>query len=300
MRILHFSDVHVDTPLSAVPARDWLGKRLVGGLNHILRRRARFARSREKLAALAAFAEAESVDHAICTGDYTMLGTDVELDAALEAVGPLTGRPAGFSTIAGNHDVYVPDTVAEGRFEKRFAKWLGDDLPEVTADSGGLRVQLVGAGGEVAIVAVTSTRPNPIPWRSSGRVPEAQLAALGRVLSHPAVAERFALVITHYAPRLWNGRPDSALHGLENANALLAVLGSRPRTALLFGHVHRRYAVHVPDVSPMLIGAGSATDEGREGAWLLELERTGGTATPLAWRQDRWARDAGASIVELR
>lgn len=300
MRILHFSDVHVDTPLSAVPARDWLGKRLVGGLNHVLRRRARFARSREKLAALAQFAEAEAVDHAICTGDYTMLGTDIELDAALAAVEPLTRRPLGFATVAGNHDLYLPDTVTEGRFDKHFQKWLVDDLPAVTAGSGGLRVQLAGTNGEVAIVAVSSARPNPMFWRSSGRVPDEQLAALARVLDAPAVRERFTLVITHYAPRLWNGRPDSRLHGLENADALLGVLGDRDRTALLFGHVHRRYTVRVPGVRPTLVGAGSATDEGREGAWLLELDRTGGSATPLAWCADRWERDAAAAVVELR
>ena len=299
IRILHFSDVHVDTLLSAVPARDWLGKRLVGGLNHLLRRRARFGRSREKLTALAAFADAEAVDHAICTGDYTMLGTEVELAAALAAVEPLTRRPLGFATVAGNHDLYVPDTVAEGRFEKHFAKWLGDDLPDVTAGSGGISVQLAGAAGEVAVVAVTSARPNPLVWRSSGRVPDAQLEARGRVLDHPSVHERFTLVITHYAPRLWNGRPDSKLHGLENADALLDVLGGRERTALLFGHVHRRYAVRAAGVRPMLLGAGSATDEGREGAWLLDLERGGGRATPLAWRFDRWERDATAPVVDL-
>lgn len=295
IRILHFSDVHVDTPLSGVPARDWMGKRLVGGLNHLLRRRARFSESRAKLAALATFAEAEA-DAAICTGDYTMLGTEVELEGALAAVLPLTRRPLGFATVPGNHDVYVPDTVAEGRFEKYFAKWLDDDLPDVTAGSG-LRVRLFGS--DVAVVAVSSARPNPAVWRSSGRVPEAQLAALAGVLDHPRVRERFTLVITHYAPRLSNGKPDSHLHGLENADALLAILGPRDRTALLHGHVHRRYSVQVPGVQPMLVGAGSATDAGREGAWLFELERTGGTATPLAWSGGRWQRDTSAAVVTL-
>jgi hypothetical protein len=34
VRILHLSDVHVPVPLSAIPARDWLSKRAIGGLNY--------------------------------------------------------------------------------------------------------------------------------------------------------------------------------------------------------------------------------------------------------------------------
>jgi 3',5'-cyclic AMP phosphodiesterase CpdA len=282
-------------PEGEVPAREWMSKRVVGGLNHVLRRAARFKESKPKLAALAAFADAEAVDAAICTGDYTMLGTEVELDAALAAVEPLTRRPLGFTTVAGNHDLYVADAVADKRFEKRFSRWLDDDLPEATRGSG-IRVRFFGS--EVAVVVIESARPNAL-WRSSGRVPEAQMAALGSVLARPELAARFTLVITHYAPRLWNGKPDTKLHGLENADELLAILSERENTAFLHGHVHRRYAVRAAGVKPLLLGAGSATDAGREGAWLLELSSRGGTAHPLAWTGAAWARDGAAPSQTL-
>src|ERR1041385_5879231 len=53
MRVLHFSDVHVGVPLSALPLRDMLGKRLLGAANLVLRRQRLFRDAREKLGALA-------------------------------------------------------------------------------------------------------------------------------------------------------------------------------------------------------------------------------------------------------
>lgn len=286
LRILHFSDVHVDLPLSTLPWTTWLGKRALGGVNHALRRRKHFAHAVDKLAALARFADEQAVDFAVCTGDYTILGTAPELELAARSVEPLTRRPLGFATVPGNHDVYLGDSVREARFEKHFAKWMASDRPELATDGPFPFVRLV--GDEVAVVGVSSARPNPEPWRSSGRVPDAQLAGLRRVLSDEAVRRRFVIVMTHYAPRLWNGRPDSLTHGLDNASELLAVIAELPRGCLLHGHVHRRYAVQEPGVRPWMLGAGSTTQEGREGLWLLEVGAAGARATPGTFREGHY------------
>lgn len=286
IRILHFSDVHVDTPLSSLPWASWLGKRAFGGLNHALRRRPHFVHAVEKLGALARFADHEHIDFALCTGDYTILGTDPELDLALEAVTPLTTRPLGFATVPGNHDVYLGDSVREQRFEKRFAKWMVSDRPALCTDGPFPFVRLVGE--ELAVIGISSARPNPEPWRSSGRVPEAQLQGLARALEDAEVRRRFVVVMTHYAPRLWNGQPDSRSHGLDNADALLAVIASVPRGCLVHGHVHRRYAVRVPGVGPWLLGAGSTTQAGREGLWVLEIDGDRAHATPGTWRDGEY------------
>ena len=50
LRVLHFSDVHVDFPLRAMPWRQMLNKRLLGGANLALRRRQHFIEARTKLA----------------------------------------------------------------------------------------------------------------------------------------------------------------------------------------------------------------------------------------------------------
>jgi 3',5'-cyclic AMP phosphodiesterase CpdA len=278
LRVLHFSDVHVDVPLWQMPAREMLGKRLLGGANLILRRKRKFAAAREKLAELGRFAERERVDLVICTGDYTALGTEPELVAARQAVESLTHRPRGFVTMPGNHDLYLPDTLVDRRFERVFGDLLGaGDWPERTVDGAWPQVRLY--DDALAVVSINSARPNPPILRSSGRIPEAQLEALERVLSDPRLAGRLVLVATHYAPRRRDGSPDRFAHGLENADELLGVCRRAPRAAIVHGHIHWRYHV-LPPGGPHLFGAGSATYAGREGIWLFEIERGGARALP--------------------
>jgi 3',5'-cyclic AMP phosphodiesterase CpdA len=268
-RVLHFSDVHVDVALREMPLRELHGKRLLGGANLLLRRARWFKDARAKLAALARFAEQQAIDLVVCTGDYTALGTAPELEAARRAIEPLTRRPSGFVTVPGNHDLYMPDTVADGRFERIFGDLLGTDWREQAVDGGWPAVRLYDE--HLAVVSVNSARPNPQWWRSSGRIPDAQLTALGAVLSDARLVGRSVLVATHYAPRRPDGSPDRFSHGLENADALLALCARVPHCAVLHGHIHHRYHVR-PSGGPSLLGAGSATHRGREGIWQLEVE----------------------------
>jgi 3',5'-cyclic AMP phosphodiesterase CpdA len=293
MKILHFSDVHVDVPPAAIPMRDWIGKRVLGGANHLFRRRRHHARAREKLAALARFADAASVDAAICTGDYTILGTDPEIEAARSAVDALTKRPLGFVTMPGNHDVYLPDSVRERRFERRFGEFLRTDLPELAGPDGWPQVRLLGA--HVAVVAVRSARPNPAPWASSGRVDQDELAALRRAVADPRVRDRFVVVATHYAMRRADGTHDRAFHGLVNADDVLDAIRSLPRGCLVHGHLHRRFRLALPGVRPAILGAGSATHEGEEGFWLIEVDRDLATATPGYFDGEDYRIDASAA-----
>ncbi len=284
LRILHISDVHVDVPLASVPWRDWVAKRVLGGGNLVLRRGRHFRRTREKLAALDRFREDHGVDAVICTGDYTVLGTEPELRAAREAIEPLTRAPLGFVTVPGNHDVYVDDAL--GRFETTFGDLLSTDLPQYLVDDFWPAVRLI--GDSVAVVAVNSARPNPQLWRSSGRIPPRQLHALGGILRDPRVRDRFVFVITHYAPRLADGRPDTFTHGLENAEELLQICADVPRGAILHGHVHRCFNVRVPGVRPGIFGAGSTTQDLREGLWLFDVGPDGMRASRGAWDGHRY------------
>lgn len=294
IRVLHFSDVHVDLPLAQMPLLDLLvPKRMLGAANLELRRRRHFRQAREKLAELSRFAEREGIDLAICTGDYTALGTEPEMIAARAAVDAVTKRPLGFVTVPGNHDIYV-DEGAQQRFANVFSDLLASDLPEHAVDGPFPIVRLF--GDDLAVVAINSARPNPQLWRSSGRIPDAQLAALGRVLDDPRVASRFVLIITHYAPRRADGTPDKKLHGLDNADELLALCEKVARGAVLHGHIHRRYHVLGP-AGQRLFGAGSATQEHREGIWVLELDSDGATAIPGTWNGTSYVLDRQASVV---
>jgi len=303
IRVLHFSDIHVERDPGVV-RRHLAGlrpdKRALGWANLILRRRRRFADAPAKVAALAEQLLAEQpVDYVLCTGDYTALGTDGELEHARRLVAPLTEAPFGYGTVPGNHDVYVDDP---GDFQARFGDLLSTDLPGYRAPGSPFPwVRLV--GDALAVIGVNSARPNPQPWRSSGRIPDAQLTALEKILGDPALHGRLLIVATHYAPRLEDGRPDAHFHGLRNADAFLRclALGARSPGIVAFGHVHRRYHVRVPECPLTLSGAGSATDAKSESLWLYEIDGGGGgggggagrpfprlRAFPGDWTGSRW------------
>jgi Icc-related predicted phosphoesterase len=294
MRVLHVSDVHVTIPLRQLPWRQMINKRFIGALNLALRRGRHYAQARQKLAQLASFSAELGVDLVIATGDYTSLGTEPELAAAREAIDALTTRPSGFVTVPGNHDIYLADVVRERRFERHFGEFLGSDLPQYCCDGPWPLVRLV--GDRLAVVAVNSARPNPEPWCSNGAIPTAQLQKLGEVCRDPRLLGRFVFVITHYAPRRWDASPDTPAHGLQNAEEFLAVCRGIPRGAILHGHIHRRFALNLPEPTPRIFGAGSTTCDGREGFWLFDVAAASTTATPGSYRDGRYVLDASASV----
>ncbi len=283
MRILHFTDVHVPTPFRLIPWQEMLNKRLLGALNTRLRRLHKFADAREKLLKLATFCDQQEVDLVLCTGDYTVLGSDAEYAVAKAAVTPLMSAALGYLHVPGNHDLYLPDSVEQRRFERAFPDSLRTDLPEYCTDGPWPFVRLI--GDSVAVVGVNSARPNPQVWRSSGRVPEPQVAVLPRIFSDDRLANRFVFVLTHYAVRRPDGTPDRAHHGLENADALLLACSVLRRGALLHGHIHHCFHLEVEGVH--VFNAGSTTYAGREGIWLFDVN-----GPEVVARRGRYAEEA--------
>ena len=292
MRFLHFSDIHLEQGFKEVSSRRFLNKRLIGWMNLRLRRAKHYRDAPAKVRALADLVEAESIDVALCSGDYTALGTEPEIAYARKAIEPIREAAAGYVTVPGNHAVYLPDAL--GVFESHFADVLETDLPELVRDEVWPQVRLF--GDDVAVITVNSARPNPPIMRSSGRIPGAQLEGLEAALAHPKVAGRFVFVMTHYAPRLKSGRPDTPNHGLENADALLSVCGSVTRGAILHGHVHKCYSVTVPETPMTLFGAGSTTQEGAEGLWVFDIGATESIAIRGHWDGERYVLDQEPSV----
>ncbi len=295
IRVLHLSDVHVDVPLAALPWREMMNKRLFGAANLVLRRHPHFADARHKLAALASFATQRHVDLVICTGDYTALGTEPELLAARKAVDALTHAPLGYVTVPGNHDLYMPDTLQDSRFERHFGEFLVSDLPDLCSDGPWPVVKL--CGDSIAVIAVNSARPNPEVWRSNGYIPEVQLTALGRVLDDPRLRGRFIFVATHYAPRRADGSRDKPLHGLDNADALLATCARIERGAVLHGHIHWRFHLQLAPLRARIFGSGSTTCSGREGFWLFEVDDTETRATPGGWADGGYRLEPAETVT---
>ena len=295
MRILHFSDIHLDVPLTTIPLREWIGKRVIGGANLVLNRRRHFQNVPHKLECLDRFRREHHIDLVLNTGDFTVLGTEPEYAVARQAMAPLYQAPLGFVAIPGNHDLYMPNTVRLGRFERHFGDAMSSDRPDLAVDGPWPFVRFFGAG--VAVVAVNSARPNPEPWRSNGRIPHAQIEGLSRALADPDVASRFVFIMTHYAPCLRDGEPDRPSHGMENADAFLEACApvERGGGAILCGHVHHCFRVKLPQVGPEIYCAGSATMNHREGFWVFDIDGRTVTARKGNWDGEHYVLAAGAA-----
>jgi len=280
-RILHFSDTHVDLQIRHMAWKRWFSKRAIGAINLLRGRSKYFDDTEMKIAALIQFKEAEEIDLVIHTGDYTALGLESELKLAKELVAPLMTPPQRYVTVPGNHDIYVHEGNSHYRFSKHFCSVLQNDLPEYCRGGHWPLIRLV--GDDVAVIALNSSKPNPIPWHSNGRIPQEQLDALEEILQDPRVKDRYIFVMTHYAPRLANGEPDTKLHGLINADDLLEKCKAIESGAILCGHVHKTYQVKLDDLNCNIFCAGSATMEGHEGFWVYEIEGKQLNAKPVIW-----------------
>ncbi len=281
MRVLHVSDLHLPPHIPSIPLSDWLGKRLTGAFNFVLRRRGQFASVPFKLEKLVEFAREQAVEAVLCTGDYTLWGTEHEYKTARRAIQPFAETSRNFVTVPGNHDVYTHRVVKAGRFQRHFGDFLQSDAPESAVDGPWPLVRWLGP--EVVAIAVNSSVPHRVPWRSSGRISQEQLDALRRLLEDPRMRERFVFVMTHHAPRLANGRPDAAQHRLENADAFLEVCSKIREGAILFGHVHHCYRLTLPELDIALFNAGSATMFRSEGLWLFDVK-----SGEIQARRGRW------------
>ena len=292
MRILHFSDIHIATPWVEVPWQKWIGKRSLAFVNLLAGRARRFAESRAKLAALDRFRREQRVDLVLFTGDYTALGLEAELAAARLVVEPLMAAPLGFVNVPGNHDLYLYDSLRGRWFERHFGDTLRSDL-RVGPDDPWPLVRLVEP--DVAVIALNGARPNPPPWRSSGRVPAAQLAALRELLHDGRLAGRFTFVLSHYPPLLADGSRDRPRHRLVNDEELLAACAGLERGAILSGHVHHRYSLRLAG-GGWLFCSGSTTLAGREGLWVFDVAGRAVRATPGGWSNGGYALDASAAF----
>lgn len=274
MRFVHCSDVHVTGDYFRAPLKlGW--RRWVAMLELTAGGRGRaFARAPATLAAIAQAAEREGA-HLVVSGDLTAYALPEEFAGARRALGAAAADPRRCTVVPGNHDTFTPGSVRKARFAEHFGHLLGSDLPAHCREGAFPFVRLLGADSDedrVAVVGLSSARLPPMPGLSYGRIGAQQLEGLAALLQDPRMAGRAVLVVVHHAPLTHLERADRAHHGLVDARALLALLRG-PRFAVLHGHIHQRYHHLASAERPHLFGAGSSTQAGREGYWLIETRR---------------------------
>jgi len=234
MRFLHLSDVHVTSDYGRHPflRLGWRRWIALGELTFGGRARA----------------FALQVDHVILSGDLTAYALPDEFQGARTALGRWAEEPRRCTVIPGNHDRYTPGAHRTRRFEQTFGNLLVSDLPDVAVEEGFPFVRLLGDRDAVI---------------------RRQRDALAALVRRPELEGRAVLVVVHHAPFGALGKPDRLLHGLVDAPALLALLPGE-RFALLHGHIHQRYHFPATEHRPHIFGAGSSTEAGHEGYWLIE------------------------------
>jgi 3',5'-cyclic AMP phosphodiesterase CpdA len=268
MRFLHCSDVHITDNYSSrqllrLGWRRWvaMAELQLGG------RARRFAHAEQTLRQIARDAESLGAHHLIVSGDLTAYSMPDEFVRARAALAPWVEDKARASVIPGNHDRYTPGSYRSRRFERSFGQLLPSDFPELAVEDGFPFVRLLGERD--AVVGLCSARVPRLPGMSFGVIGQAQLSALQRIVADSRLQGRAVLVLVHHAPFKANGRPDKLSHGLVDAEALLALLPG-PRFAVLHGHIHHRFHHPATDLRPHIFGAGSSTEAGDEGYWLIE------------------------------
>ena len=136
-----------------------------------------------------------------------------------------------------------------------------------------------------AIIALSSAVPRP-PFIAAGFVGTAQLAALGRLLSHPDVARRTPVILIHHPPVDSRIRLAQLRDGLVDAASFRKAVAPLARGLVLFGHLHVRVRCVLRTAAGALdvIGAsGAALDHPdpsvRAGFNLYEIDDDGRIAT---------------------
>jgi len=237
-RIAHVSDLHVLAPLGVEMSRILFNKRVTGYANLVTKRGRVFRH--EYLRAVLAEAAAHC-DHLVVTGDITNLSLEGEYEQAgrlLEEV----ARSTEVTVVPGNHDIYLPVILRERRFPHHFGGYFESDLPSLALDLPAGRFPSVKLRGPAAIIGLTSAVPRP-PFVSAGYVGHEQLEALARVLEHPEVRRRTAVVLVHHSPFDGRFRLEQLRSGLVDAGALRDTLRPLARGLVLYGHLHvRRHA----------------------------------------------------------
>jgi 3',5'-cyclic AMP phosphodiesterase CpdA len=289
--LAHLSDPHL-APLPAPPLGELIGKRALGYLNWMRKRRQ--IHRREVLDALVKDLQAQRPDHIAVTGDLVNIALEAEFAPArawLESV----GSPEHVTVVPGNHDAYA--RVTQHRFAKIWGDYLRGDGALTAAP---ITFPFVRRRGLLTLIGVSSAVPTP-PLMATGWLGQAQRDALDGILSKLSADPAFRVLLIHHPLRSEKG---SRHKRLTDAGELLALLKRHGVDLILHGHDHihstmwfdgprgRIPAIGVPSASAIAHGRTPAAAYN-----LFSIERDGD-----AWRCEKTVREFGEDdeFQELR
>jgi len=257
--LAHVTDPHFRGSLAGVGPAAFVNKRAIGALNLVVNRTRKH--KMELLEALRLDMRAQAPDHLTLTGDLSNVSLTGEWRAALAWIDTCGLAPASISVIPGNHDAYVEAVVASREFETMFAPYMTSDLAPAAAAGERADYPYVQIRDGIAFVGVSSSVPTG-DLGAWGRIGDAQLARLERVLAAPELAGKTRVVLIHHPPVL---HKQGEQRNLKDRAALAAVLARAGAELVLHGHDHddQRAELAGPGGRPIpVIGGGSASYTG--------------------------------------
>lgn len=246
--LAHLSDAHIG-PIPRPNLGELLGKRVTGYVNWLYKRAAQHDMG--VLAAIVADIRGQAPDHILMTGDIVNIGLPAEIALAREWLATL-GTPEEVSFTPGNHDAYVAD--ATTLVHDVFAPWT-------TGEAGGTGFPYLRRRGGVALIGLDSGVPTA-PFVASGRLGDAQLAALAALLDRTKAEGLARVVFLHHPPHVGGAR---ILRGLQDAAAFEAVIARHGAELIVHGHNHKPSVAHIAGAGAAVPVVGVASASARPG-----------------------------------
>lgn len=246
--IAHISDPHLSS-LDQVGWRELLNKRILGYFSWRFRRR--HIHRRETLSRVLADLATQQPDHLVISGDLTHLGTARECAEVATWLRD-TGTPDYISIVPGNHDCYAADDPAATT-----GQWRPYMQGDAAAADNAAGFPYLRRRGPAALIGLSSALPTA-PFFATGKLGEAQLQELARLLEAAGGQGLYRVVVLHHGPQpgLYSYR-----RRLADAERLLAVMEQHGAELILHGHGHRQaHAVlGLGDHSAPVFGVPSAS-----------------------------------------
>jgi 3',5'-cyclic AMP phosphodiesterase CpdA len=280
-KLAHISDIHLG-PLPEITYRELASKRITGYINWQRNRvRALGSRVRE---ALQEDLERHRPDHIAVTGDLVNLALDAELSIATTWLKTL-GDPFDVSVVPGNHDAYVPGSLAKAC--RIWGPWMRSDGSTIDPDPTDfpyLRVR-----DDIAIIGINTARATA-PFMATGHFGGTQAARLSRMLEETAAQGLFRVVLIHHPPLRGVTTRLKRLFGIGLFQDVVRRHGAE---LVLHGHTHEATIHHihgpagqVPVVGVPAVAQGFGgrrpaarfnlfTISGGPGAWSCRMEARG-------------------------
>ena len=257
----HLSDPHLTLP-RIDRLGDLAGKRLLGYLSWLKRRRVRH--QRVVLDQVVADMQARAPAHLLVSGDLTHLGLTGEFEQALGWLESL-GAARDVSVVLGNHE-----RISDDRHWQAVSLWQS----YLAGDDAGVQSPTVCVRNHVAIIGVNTSVSSPL-LLATGRVGEQQRAALAECLTQQQA--RFRVVVMHHSPlpdgHIWRKR-------LVDAGAIMDVLRDVGAELVVHGHGHHTRldmieGAHGP-ICVICAPSASLVGEGKAGWNAYEITQSDG------------------------